>query len=117
LEVASAIARDMVMQYGMSDLGPINIKPHSMFGAWKGEEGEAVSESLQSKIDTEVKKIIDTGYKQAQNLLVKNRKKLDGVAKELLDKETLDTDEFEKIVGKKRNIDNEPRSTKSAIMA
>ena len=103
LEVASSIAREMVMGYGMSDLGPLNIKKQSMFGMWQGaDDGNQVSEALQSKIDTEIKKIIDAAYKKAQGILIKNRKKLDVLAKELLDKETLDTPEFEDIVGKKK---------------
>lgn len=102
LQVATSIARDMVMEYGMSDLGPMTIKPQSMFGLWSADEGGAVSESLQAKIDTEVKKIIDNGYKLAQSLLVKNKLKLDKVAKALLEKETLESEEFESIVGKKK---------------
>ncbi len=103
LDVASSIARAMVMEYGMSDLGPMNIKPTPAFGFWQREGDSPVSEALQSKIDTEVKKIIDRGYLQAQTILKKNKPKLDKVAKELLEKETLDGDEFEKIVGKKKN--------------
>lgn len=103
LQVASSIAREMVTQYGMSELGNINIKPTSMFGTWRGEEGEPISESLQSKVDDEVKNIIDKAYKLAKELLIKNRTKLDKVAKALLDKETLDTIEFEKLVGKKKS--------------
>ncbi len=103
LEVASALARDMVMEYGMSSLGPINMKSHAMFGLWsRGEEQTQISEALQSKVDTEVKKIIDTGYSQALSILKKNRSKLDKVAKKLLEVETLDNEEFEKLVGKKR---------------
>lgn len=115
MEVATNIARDMVTEYGMSDLGPINIKPHSMFGMYRGEDGNTISESMQAKIDTEIKKIIDNGYVLAQKLLRANRVKLDKVAAELLEKETLDTDEFEKIVGPKKT--SEPRSTQSPVMA
>ncbi|KKQ10483.1 MAG: ATP-dependent zinc metalloprotease FtsH [Candidatus Daviesbacteria bacterium GW2011_GWB1_36_5] len=116
LEVATSIARDMVMEYGMSSIGPINIKPRSMFGMYRGgEEGTDISESMQSKIDAEVKKIIDTGYAQAKVILKKNRHNLDKVAKALLDIETLDTDEFESIVGKKRG--SVPRSTQTPILA
>ena len=87
LEVATSIARDMVMEYGMSSIGPINIKPRSMFGMYRGgEEGTDISESMQSKIDAEVKKIIDTGYAQAKVILKKNRHNLDKVAKALLGK-------------------------------
>ena len=104
LEVATSIARDMVTEYGMSSLGPINIKPRAMFGIWNrgGEEGNQVSEVMQAKIDAEINKIIDVAYKQAQGILKSNKAKLDKVAKALLEKETLDTAEFEGLIGKKK---------------
>ncbi len=102
LEVASSIARDMVMEYGMSDLGPMNVKPQAMFGMWRGEEGSPISETMQSRIDTEVKKIIDTAHKQALDVIKKNKVKFEKVAQTLLEKETLESEEFEKIVGKKK---------------
>ncbi len=116
LEVANSIARDMVMEYGMSDLGPLNLKSRPMFGLYsRGDEGTQISEQLQAKIDIEVRKILDVAFKQAKDILIKNKAKLDKVAKALLDAETLDTDEFEKIVGKKKTPN--PRSTQSTIMA
>ncbi|KKR80521.1 MAG: ATP-dependent zinc metalloprotease FtsH [Candidatus Daviesbacteria bacterium GW2011_GWA1_41_61] len=104
LQIATNIARDMVTEYGMSDLGPINVKPQSMFGMWPQlpEEGNGVSETMQTKVDAEIKKIIDTAYTQAQDILRANKSKLDKVAKALLEKETLDADEFEAIVDKKK---------------
>lgn len=115
LQVASNISRAMVMEYGMSSLGPINIKPQAMFGIYQSsQEGDAISESLQAKIDTESKKIIDEGYQKAKELLKKNKTKLDKIAKALLEKETLDTDEFEKLVGKKQGL---PKSESSAVIA
>jgi cell division protease FtsH len=101
INAATSLAKDMVMQYGMSALGPINLQPPSMFGAWKGEEGDQMSEALHAKVDSEIQKILDTGFKQATAIVKKQRPKLDKVAKELLELETLDGDEFEKIVGKK----------------
>ncbi len=115
MEVATNIAREMVTSYGMSNLGPLTISPRGgNFGMYR-EEGAAVSEVLQAKIDIEISKIIDQAYKEAKEILSRNKPKLDKVAKALLDKETLDTDEFEKIVGKKKS--SEPRSTTSAVMA
>ena len=115
MEVATNIAREMVTSYGMSSIGPLTISPRgSNFGMYR-EEGSAVSEVLQAKIDVEISKIIDQAYKEAKEILVKNRTKLDKTAKALLEKETLDTDEFEKIVGRKKS--SEPRSTTSPIMA
>ncbi|MBI2020841.1 ATP-dependent zinc metalloprotease FtsH [Candidatus Daviesbacteria bacterium] len=106
LEVATSIAKDMVTEYGMSELGPINIKPRPMFGLWMREPGDGgtISEAMQSKIDTQVKKIIDACYKQAQIILQKNKLKLDKVAKALLEKETLESEEFESLVGKKKSL-------------
>lgn len=102
IQVATNIARQMVMQYGMSNLGPINLQTKSMFGIWKGmEEGEEMSPELHNAVDREIRKIMNEAFKQAQSLLKKNRTRLDKVAKELLVKETLESDEFEKIVGKK----------------
>ncbi len=114
IEVATNIAREMVTTYGMSDLGPINIKPQSMFGYRGMEEGGPISEAMQAKIDVEVKKIMDEGYRQAKQILGKNKVKFDKVAKELLEKETLDTVDFEKIVGKKKS--SESPATTSAVM-
>ncbi len=104
LEVATGIAKEMVTEYGMSDLGPVNIKPQAVFGLWSrgSEEGGSISETMMTKVDGEVKKILDTANKQAMDILKKNRVKLDKVAKALLEKETLDTEEFEKLIGKKK---------------
>jgi len=102
IDVATSIARAMVTQYGMSFLGPINVTPRPTFGVWRGmDEGMDLSVKLHDAVDSEIKKIMDNGYKSAQVLLKQHKAKLDAVAKELLEKETLEGDEFEKIVGKK----------------
>ena len=103
IEIATNIARSMVTQYGMSSLGPINVNPRPMFGIWRGmEEGTDLSPKLHDAVDTETRKIMDSCYKNAQDILRNHKIKLDKVAKELLEKETLESDEFEKIVGKKK---------------
>ncbi len=101
ISVATNIARQMVTQYGMSSLGPINLASAPMFGIWRGEEGVEISPELQGAIDREVRKIMDSSFKEALELLKRHKAKLDEVAKALLEKETLEGDEFEKIVGKK----------------
>lgn len=104
IEVATSIAKQMVVHYGMSELGPLNLQPRAMFGVWsKGvEEGGQISPSMHDAVDKEIKKIIDASYKNALILVKKHRAKLEKVAKTLLDKETIDVDEFEAIVGKKK---------------
>ncbi len=98
IEKATQVARTMVIEYGMSSLGPVNfdMEKMRMFG-----ETSQVSEELMAKIDVEIKKIIDNAYKDAQKVLKENKNVLDRVAAALLTKETLEGDEFQELVGKK----------------
>lgn len=101
---STKIARAMVVEWGMSPLGPINLGPDmgmGEFGQMEWYEGAKVSPGMQDKIDNEVKKIIDECYKEALEIVKRKRKTLDKVAEALLKKETIDREEFEKIVGEK----------------
>ncbi len=100
LEIASGLAREMVTQFGMSALGPTIFTPRPQFGVWQTGESAIVSPDLAGKIDAEIAKIIDAGYKRAIETIKKQRVKLDLVAKTLLEKETLERDQFEELVGK-----------------
>lgn len=105
IENATRLARAMVTDFGMSDLGPINMGTqtgYDDFGNVNWTEQTPVSPALQEKIDIEVKKFMDEAHKVALSALKKERKNLDKVALALLKKETLDRDDFEKIVGKKK---------------
>ena len=101
---ATKIARAMVVDFGMSMLGPVNLGANSEYGEFGSldfYEGPTISPATQEKIDNEVNKIIEGCYKSAEEILKKNKKLLDKIVESLLIKETLDKDEFEKIVGKK----------------
>ncbi|KKS30484.1 MAG: hypothetical protein UU93_C0037G0005 [Candidatus Amesbacteria bacterium GW2011_GWA2_42_12] len=101
IERATRIARAMVVDYGMSPLGPINFGPlyeNTDYGR-AGFEPPKISEAMQSKIDREMAIIIDDAMKKAEMMLKKYIKKLDAVAEKLLDVETLEGDEFEAIMG------------------
>ena len=103
IEIATSIARQMVTHYGMSDLGPIHLAPRVMFGAWKGmDEGVEMSPDLANAVDREVKRIITEAGEKALIIIKEHRTELDNVAKALLEKETLESDEFEKLVGMKQ---------------
>jgi cell division protease FtsH len=100
IERATAIARKMVMDYGMSEsIGPI------AFGSGHDEvfmgrdfgRTKNYSEEVAYKIDEEVKNLIDTGYNRAQTLLSENLSKLHAVAEALLVKEKLEAAEFEEL--------------------
>ncbi len=92
LEVATQIARDMITVYGMSDeIGTISFKDsdgqidYQMFG-----------DDMQDEIGKEVKRLIDTAYSDAQTILKQNVEKLHAIAGELITKEKINEQEFNK---------------------
>jgi cell division protease FtsH len=100
IDKATMVARNMVMEYGMSSLGPINYGPQQDAIDWGRVyfEQTQISPDMQNKIDAEVKKIIDTAYKNAVIILKKYKKKMDKVVIRLLETENMDGDEFEKLM-------------------
>lgn len=96
-EQATNIARAMVVDFGMSDLGPVNYGTDE-----KSYYGQShISQEMMAKIDVEIRKILELAYKQAVTMVKEKRKLLDKVASELMLKESLDQEEFEAIVGPK----------------
>ena len=92
LEVATQIARDMITVYGMSDsIGTISFKDsdgqinYQMFG-----------EEMQDAIGKEDKRLIDTAYNDAQEILRQNVETLHAIAKVLITKEKINEEEFNK---------------------
>ena len=102
---ATRIAKAMVVEFGMSQLGPVNFGPTMDVAEWGKSyyEQNSVSQDTLSKIDVEVKKLLETAREKAMQTLKEKRKLLDVIAQELLAKESLDGDEFEALVGKKEN--------------
>jgi cell division protease FtsH len=96
LERATNIARKMVTEYGMSDLGPavFGERSHEIFLGRDFGHVKNYSEEVAAKIDAEIKKIIDKAYKTAKSIILKHRKLLDKIAKDLIKKETLTREEF-----------------------
>jgi len=97
---ATDLARTMVMEFGMSELGPINLSPES--NRRNPYETIQISQDMSSRVDKEVKRLTDTGYKSAQIILSKLKKKLDLLAQELLIRETIESEEFEKLMGPRK---------------
>lgn len=100
---ATSVAKAMVVEYGMSDLGPINYGPTMDITEWGKSyyEQSSISQEMMAKIDAEVKKIITTAYNQAVGIVKAHKQLLDKVSEQLIKKESLDEEEFVKIVGKK----------------
>lgn len=107
IEQATRLTRHMVLDFGMSSIGPIALGPQADYGEF-GRPGfwepTQLSPAMQGRVDEEIKKTIDNCYKQARLIISKSRKTLDKVAAALLEKETLERDEFEKLVGAKGKI-------------
>ena len=89
------------MEFGMSDLGPVNFGPQQDVTEWGKSlyESQSISQEMQSAIDKEVKKFIDAAYAKALELVKKYRKDLDIIADALMKKETLEGDEFAELLG------------------
>lgn len=100
---ATRIARAMVMEYGMSKLGPVNydVLTDVTDSSRPVMEQQSVSQEMLSQIDTEIKKIIDEAYEKAVTILKAHKEELTKVADALIDKENMDQVEFEAIVGQK----------------
>ena len=96
IEVATQIAKDMVKKYGMSDrVGPINLEAKEQY------ELQVFGNNIEDVIGVEVKTLIDTAYKRAQELILANMDKLHAVAQKLLEKETITAEEFNIIFNEK----------------
>src|SRR3989338_351392 len=117
LQVSSALARDMVTRYGMSEkIGPMVFEAmpgRTLFGG--GVEGGEQSQEVAAQIDAEVKKIITDAHKKAEDIIKKDRVTLDAIAAHLVEKETIERDDFEKILiahgivpKKKEDIEHTP---------
>lgn len=94
---ATQVARTMVAEYGMSDLGPMNLDSERR----PFYEQANISPEMAAKVDKEVKRLTDISYKLALEVLAKLRDKLDVLAQELLKKETIEAEEFLKLIGPK----------------
>ena len=102
IEKASEIARAMVTQYGMSDeLGPQQLGQQSaevFLGRDLGHQAN-YSDEVASRIDAEVRALINAAHEEAQAILETHRATLDQLASALIERETLDTPELMEILG------------------
>lgn len=100
LKVATGIARRLVTSYGMSDdLGPMTFgERQDMTYSGRDLEQRNYSEAVAFKIDSEISRIMREGYERALEVLNKHRDRLDLIAKELVEKETLEEAEYTKLV-------------------
>ncbi len=100
LEKATEIARKMVCQWGMSELGPLSFgeRDDLIFLGRELATHKNFSEHTAELIDAEVKKIVSRCYERARDLIEKNREKLLKIAEALLEKEILSSDEINELI-------------------
>ncbi len=100
IDKVTRTARAMVVDYGMSPLGPIDFGPQEGLSEWGRNymEPTDVSDAKRSEIDDEVKRIVNACERTTMEILKKERKTMDKVVAALMKTESLERDEFEKIV-------------------
>jgi len=101
LKMATEIARKMVCEWGMSEkLGPVSFREHeAVFLGRDLIQQRTLSEQTNREIDNEIKSILEQAAQVAEQIIMKNRDKLDLLVKQLLEHETLTSEQIHKILG------------------
>ncbi len=100
IERATALARSMVTEYGMSDLGPLAFgkKEEQIFLGREISQHRDFSEDTAIKIDQEVQKIVRSQYDRAKSIITENRDVMTRLSEALLERETLDAVQIRRVV-------------------
>jgi cell division protease FtsH len=100
IERATDMARKMVCEWGMSDLGPLTFgkKEEQIFLGREIAQHRDYSEDTAIKIDQEVRKLVNNGYNTAKQILSENRDTLERIARALIEREVLDAHEIKLLV-------------------
>src|SRR5437588_3626412 len=118
IERATELARKMVCEFGMSELGPLTFgkKEEQIFLGREINQHRDYSEDTAIKIDQQVESLISTGYSSAKTVLTNDREALIRIAEALLDREVLDASEMKLLIDGKdlpprpplKNDDHQP---------
>ena len=111
IERATDIARNMVCEWGMSELGPLAYgkKDEAIFLGREITQHRDYSEDTAIQIDKEVKRIVNGGYESAKNILNNNRETLERIALALLEREVIDANEV-KLLMEGKPLPEKPRT-------
>ncbi len=115
LERATNIARNLVTRYGMSELGPRTFghKEEMIFLGKEIHEEKNYSEKTSEDIDKEITRFIGNAYKVAENILTQKKAVLEKITAVLLEKETIEQEEFNKIAGIKKEDQKEKKELRN----
>ncbi len=109
-ERATALARRMVTQFGMSELiGPLAVgdKEQEIFLGREFAQRREISERTAQMVDDEVKRLVDEAYARATTIILEHRELLDRIADALLERETIDREDLDRLV---KNLPLPPRN-------
>lgn len=102
LRRATSIAKRMITEFGMGkSVGLVSLVSGSagyLESPFGRDDSAGVSEELAKAMDQEIRSMLDVEFENAQNLLIQNRETLDRVTQALLEKETLEAEDFQKLV-------------------
>ncbi|HBS02892.1 MAG TPA: cell division protein FtsH, partial [Firmicutes bacterium] len=113
IQEATRLARSMVTEYGMSELGPIQYERDTgsvFLGRDYASTQKNFSTQVAYEIDKAVREIIETAYKRAHDLLIEHKDEVIKIAETLLEKETITAEEIDSLLGTKPAVeeDDEP---------
>jgi cell division protease FtsH len=111
LQQVTGMARQMVTRFGMSDLGPLSLES-SQGEVFLGRDWlsrSEYSEEIASRIDIQVRTIVDHCYARARRLMEDNRALIDRLVDLLVERETIDGEEFRKIVSEYTLVPEKPQ--------
>ncbi len=116
---ATKLARSMVTEYGMSDLGPIQFetKTEGVFLGRDYAKAKNFSDQVALEIDKETRKIIDKCYSIAHEVLKENEKLIRLISDALIDRETLTKEDIDELIDEDKNPDIEPNITNLKVIA
>jgi cell division protease FtsH len=119
LEKATILARKMVEDYGMSDkVGPLSLgwerAARLLMGEYSYGKEANYSEATAQLVDSEVKRIVLENYERVKKLLLENRNALEKITEVLLEKETLEGEEFRRLLASIREEERKDLETKAA---
>ncbi|MBE9004940.1 ATP-dependent zinc metalloprotease FtsH2 [Fortiea sp. LEGE XX443] len=106
LQQLSGMARQMVTRFGMSDLGPLSLESQQgeVFLGRDWTTRSEYSEAIASRIDAQVRAIVEECYEHAKKIMRENRTVTDRIVDLLIEKETIDGEEFRQIVAEYTDV-------------
>jgi cell division protease FtsH len=111
LQQVTNMARQMVTRFGMSDLGPLSLESQ-MGEVFLGRDWmtrSEYSEAIASRIDAQVRTIVEQCYETAKQIVREHRSVMDRLVDLLIEKETIDGDEFRRIVSEYTEVPEKPQ--------